>query len=287
MPRLFLLMSKLLLLALLLCAVPGTLVGQNAAQATATQPEDALPADTPSTTCFSTFASGSGPTYFKWCVTRNGNIVSLESPKGVEHIRGHHIQEGYGLCDFFPITPLYYWDFAGGGSSGWNPSVIVQPNGPNTFPLTIKRTTTDGFYELDQAFSQKTDERSIVITMQVFETGCIGTCGAGTFVSRYANIDADNTNINDFDQGKESAWGYNSGSAGVMLSASPVPSSYYTNRAYFDGAGAYPLSQGPPTQCNGGNTAGPFQGDGVVWVYQFFQQNVLSPGTVRFEYKRF
>ena len=281
-PRLVLLMSTLLLLALLLCAVPGSLVGQDAGQGTAAQLADA-----PSNACFSTFTSGSGPTYFKWCVTRNGNIVSLQSPEGVEHIRGHHIQEGYSLCDFFPIEPLYYWDFADGGSSGWNPSVIVQPHGPNTFPLTIQRRTTDGMFELDQTFSQKLSERSIVITMQVFETGCIGTCGSGTWVSRYANIDANNTNINYFDQSKDSAWGYNSGGAGVMLSATPAPSSYYTNRAYFDGAGAYPLSQGPPTQCDGGTTTGPFKGDGVVWVYQFFQENVSSPGTVTFEYKRF
>ena len=238
-------------------------------------------------TCFSTYSSGSGPSYFKWCVSQNGNIVSIESPKGMEHIHGAHIQEGYAVCDSYTDPMLAYWDFADGGSSGWNAPTVIQPNGPNTFPLTIERTTTDGMFQLNQVFSQNASEKIVTIKMTVDERGCIGTCGAGVFVFRFANIDADNSSTNWFDQGAESAWGYNSGSPGVILYATAPAASLVSKRAWFDGAGAFLLSDGPPTQCNGNGTSAPFQGDGAVEVYQFFQESVSSPGTVGFEYKRF
>jgi hypothetical protein len=285
---LFTLLMFALLLQTAVCTAQATSMSRDTTSNTPVRRNQPSPGKPLSDTCFSTYASGSGPTYFKWCVTENGNVVSIESPKGIEHIRGANIQEGYSICDFTPITPLYYWDFADAGDSGnWNAPVIVQPNGPNTFPLTIQRRTADGMFELDQKFSQNTAERIITIKMTVYETGCIGTCGAGLYVFRYANIDANNTNMNWFDQGADSAWGYNSGSPGVILYATPPPTSYFSKRAYSDGAGAFPLSDGPPSACNGDGTTGPFLGDGAVEVYQFFKENIGSPGTVGFEYKRF
>jgi hypothetical protein len=51
------------------------------------------------TDCYATFTSGAGATAFNFCVTANGNVLSLESPAGAEHIRVGVFLEGYSICD--------------------------------------------------------------------------------------------------------------------------------------------------------------------------------------------
>ena len=52
-----------------------------------------------------------------------------------------------------------------GQESGWGASSIVQPGGPNTFPLTITRTSTDGALRLKQIFTLNTELKEMFIEM--------------------------------------------------------------------------------------------------------------------------
>src|SRR5262249_39740141 len=114
--------------------------------------------------CQSTFTSGSGLTFMEFCVTQNGNITEFQSPQGVEHIREGSFGEGYGICDFDNLNR--YYDYADFGDTGnWLDPVLKQPNGPNTFPLTITRTTADGVFTLTQVFSQTPGERIVKVAM--------------------------------------------------------------------------------------------------------------------------
>lgn len=113
--------------------------------------------------CQSTFAFGSGLTYLSFCVTANGNVLYLTSPQGYQHFGG---TEGYSLCD--AGTGNVYWDYAAhGDDAAWGAPTVTQPNGPNTFPLTIKRTTVDGIFTLTQKFTWNTAEHIVAVSMTV------------------------------------------------------------------------------------------------------------------------
>src|SRR5690348_4566906 len=83
-------------------------------------------------TCFSATSTGAGATLFNECLSKDGNIVLYESPAGRSHMTS--LQEGYVLCA--GGDQASYYD-AGTSESGWGPATTTQPNGPNTFPLTI------------------------------------------------------------------------------------------------------------------------------------------------------
>jgi len=77
---------------------------QPEAKAASAQP-GATPDDLSATqACSYSFASGSGNSYMGFCVSANGNIVSIQTPQGHEHIAvpGANIAEGYGICDTRP-----------------------------------------------------------------------------------------------------------------------------------------------------------------------------------------
>lgn len=123
--------------------------------------------------------SGSAAAYLKVCISREGNIVNLESPKTREHIDAGQPLEGYRACWWKPS--------AAGSPSGtmeirsavdpdpffqdWAPAYrIDQPNGPNTFPLSIYRRTLDGSLQVKQDFARDSAERDLTITMTVTNT---------------------------------------------------------------------------------------------------------------------
>src|SRR5947208_526305 len=108
-----------LLLALGLLAAGAVAQGLN--QSAGGSPEPG------STACASTYTSGTGATFFQWCVTANGNIVSLQSPAGEEHIFEGTVGEGYQICNF--TDSVAYTDYAAAADTGnWKPSVVTQPN---------------------------------------------------------------------------------------------------------------------------------------------------------------
>src|SRR4029077_13967785 len=97
--------------------------------------------------CFASLSSGSGLTLMKVCISKDGNLTKFESPAGFDQIGlGNLWRDGYSICTGnlpnFPNVPEGY--DAGASEAGFGAPVIVQPNGPNTLPLTITRTTTDG-----------------------------------------------------------------------------------------------------------------------------------------------
>jgi hypothetical protein len=95
-------------------------------------------------TCFASYTAGSGPTFLSFCVTNTGNIMQLQSPAGVYHISS----EGYAVCSSYDpsnLAPLPVAYDAAYFESDWGAPTITQPNGPNTFPLTIVRSSTGGF----------------------------------------------------------------------------------------------------------------------------------------------
>jgi hypothetical protein len=233
-----------------------------------------------STACQSTYTSGSGTTFFRFCVTANGNIAEFQSPAGFEHFLIGGPGEGYGVCN--NETKVRYYDYVG-DSGNWKNAVITQPGGPNTFPLKVARSSSDGVFTLTQAFSRNSNERIAGIAMTLKNNAS----SPKTFtLLRFANVNAnnggyDNAFDNEFDSGIDAAWGYNSQLFGVRLSTVPTSVEH---------AGFVDLTNDGPDPCSPGVSSPPSQpyyGDGgVVMAYVL----ALAPGgstTVNVEYKRF
>lgn len=227
-----------------------------------------------STTCASTYTSGSGPTLFQWCVTSNGNIISIQSPQGEEHIL-LKAGEGYQLCDFTALVA--YTDYAADADSGnWKASVVTQPGGPNTFPLAIKRTTSDGKYTLTQKFSQIPSTFTINIATTVKNNT---TSSPFLYAYRYADLaidDGANSSIDWFDQGASAAWGYLPFQDGIMLSTGTP--------ALFHSAWATKLV---PAGCGFPSVATPANINGGVYLLHGFTAAPKSSTTFNVVYRRF
>lgn len=158
------------------------------------------------TTCFSTYTSGSGANFMKVCISRHGNLVQFESPAGSEHIRVNTIGEGYSVCGDIGGVTKFGHD-AGFNESGFGSPTITQPNGANTFPLTITRKTTDEKFQLIQKFSRDTKEKDVTITMTLknISASPISTVK----LTRYFDGDIDNDTDDDrYARTGSSVWGY-------------------------------------------------------------------------------
>jgi hypothetical protein len=227
------------------------------------------------TTCQSTFSSGSGPSLFKFCITANGNIVQLESPAGFEHVRVGDFSEGYGICDV--NANKSYVDFASSASTNWNAATRTQPNGANTFPLTIKRTTSDGLFTLTQVFSRITDERIVKVTETLKNNVPVSK---PVFLVRWMDVDADNTIDNDYaDHGNDSAWDYEQAGHGVMVYVSAQAVKHFAN--------ALDQTIFFVDPCTLAGSATPAFGDNTIYAGYNFTLGSTGSKTVSFEYKRF
>lgn len=151
-----------------------------------------------SNTCFSTHNFGSGATLMNICISDHGNLVKFESPAGFQQIgQLNTIRDGYALCSgnlpTFANVPHGY--DLGGIESGFGPPTIIQPNGANTFPLTIIRDTTDGVYRLKQAFSATSLHKELTINMTVTRLSTANCTSAGcppVRLNRHFEGDVDN-----------------------------------------------------------------------------------------------
>jgi len=161
--------------------------------------------------CSFTFTSGANLSFLKYCVTENGNITQLETPEGQEHINvgpdGVN-GEGYGICD--TDANVEYDDYAEFGDTGnWNlPSVI----GHSAKMVKIARTTADGAWTLTQTISQIAGGSPSVKIVMALKNNAKVTKTA--FLIRYADVDADGLFDNNLDATLESAFAWNSVSAG-------------------------------------------------------------------------
>jgi hypothetical protein len=223
--------------------------------------------------CQSTFTSGKGAGYMKFCITENGNVAKFESPQGYSQMYA----EGYGVCDT-TASPLAHYDHEFGASGNWTASTIVQPKGPNTFPLTIVRSTSDGIWTLTQTFSRTAASQTIKIVLALTNNSA-GTRNA--ILQRYADVDADGSGNDDYsDTTDETAWTYHSSMSinhGLALRA--VPGNTFTRSAAV-------IAPGGSDSCTRFTRTGPYFGDSAL-EYAWFLFNI-GPGdtrTVTVEYR--
>jgi hypothetical protein len=168
---------------------------------------------TASNACFSTHSLGPGESI---CISDHGNIVKVESPAGFEQIGQLNLfRDGYAICPGSPPNPVNGGYDTGGAEAGFGPPTIIQPNGPNTLPLTIIRDTTSGIYRLEQKLVKKNvdkAEKDVVITMKVKRLStadCIPDCASVPVrLQRAFEGDVDNnTGPNSrFARTKDSVW---------------------------------------------------------------------------------
>jgi hypothetical protein len=179
-----------------------------------TQPQDAL--EPLSTACFSTHASGSGNTLMRICLSNHGNLVRFESPVGVHHMGTDGIGDGYALC-YNNGTHVFGYD-AGFAEDGFDPPTISQPNGPNTFPLTITRDTF-GMFRFKQTFDWDTTEKDVTITMTLTNISTVSW--PNLILVRYFDGDIGGTASGDrWARSVDSVWGWEDNSGrGLMLTA--------------------------------------------------------------------
>lgn len=254
-----------------------TLAMTGLAQVRQTAPEAYKVSPDATTTCKLTFTSGSTVNYLQFCVTANGNIVELNSPKGFEHIKIDQVFEGYGICDFDSLNR--YYDWAGEDSGNWEPATFSG----KSLPVTIKRTTSDGIYTLTQVISQNEDDPAVLISMTLKNN----TKASHDFsLIRYADIDANNGNNDDkdyFDFDHDSAWGYNNGFNlyGVMAYSVPTTQTHF---AFVQNTFEPPDPCGPVDHLP---SATPFFGDGSVGLDWNGTLKADKSLTFKSEYKRF
>jgi hypothetical protein len=183
-----------------------------------------------SATVFSTHSCGSGNSFFKIGISDHGNLVRLESPSGVVHLSAN---EGYVICDNTPPFGEFVDGYdAGAVESGCGAPTIVQPNGPNTLPLTITRLC-GGCIEFKQEFTaagRDCKEHDLAITM----TLKLVCSDYGTFqnvrVARYFDGDLGGDATDDvYGIGFHSALGLEGGgvAAGLSLTATSFNTSHF------------------------------------------------------------
>jgi hypothetical protein len=235
------------------------------------------PFNAATTACQSTYSSGIGLTFMQFCVTENGNITNFVAPSGFSQL---FPGEGYGICDATSSFVAYYDEAIYGDSGNWLTSVITQPGGPNTFPLTITRTTSDGVWTLTQSFTRNTTERLVKVVQSLKNNTAITR---SAYFTRYADVDADGSAGNDyFDNSTFSVWGYEwfSGGGGtnhgLLLSATP---------SVFSLSG-YVAKTGGSNPCSANlNGSSPAQIDGALLYYWFATFPAHGSKKFTFEYR--
>jgi len=170
---------------------------------TASGPADAAPSPNLHT-CNYPFGSGS----LVWCVSTEGNLVSMISPAGNQNLNSNEgNNEGYVLC-----TPTGTYYGLGWGSGGFGAPTLVSLTAAS---VTIARTTTDGRYTLTQKFSRDTVERDVTLQMKLKNNG---PAASNIYLARFAEISVDNDFGDDrFDASVDSLWARD----GRAFSASP------------------------------------------------------------------
>jgi hypothetical protein len=225
------------------------------------------------TTCTYNFTAGTGNKYIKYCVTKNGNIVSFESPQGHQQISTAPIGEGYAFCDF--DASKAYYDYAGYGDSGnWNAPVTSSSSASS---VKIVRTTSDGLYTLTQTIFLSSANSLAQVTMALKNNSSVAR---HVGLLRYADVDADN-NVNDnFDYTFRNVFGYNEMGYGLLLT--------HFSGSFLNGGFSQTIPGGP-NPCNiFNNVSGPLQGvDGSIFMQYDMELAKGAAGTVVVQYKGF
>jgi hypothetical protein len=115
--------------------------------------------------CRATFVSGSGADLIRFCVSKHGNLMRLESPAGIEHIRNGSFNEGYVLCTDGTATEVGF--DIGDQEDGFDDGTVNQPGGGGTLPVVVTRNSLDGRFRLIQTFTWDPADLRVKIEMQV------------------------------------------------------------------------------------------------------------------------
>jgi len=159
-------------------------------------------------TCVQTWVvPGANNDYMEFCVTANGNIISFQSPNGIEYLDLGTLSEGYGLCDL--ETGATYDDYADYYESGTFGTATDSGGAPGTY--TIVRKTTDGAFTLTQHITKVIGTTPYAkITMALKNNT---TVDKYVYLNRWADVDPYDANVSgsfleSFDSTFNAAWGY-------------------------------------------------------------------------------
>jgi len=132
-----------------------------------------------------------------FCVSVNGNIVSIQTPQGHEQIAvpGANIAEGYGICDTRP-EGIAYNDWAWFATSNWGIPTLMSKTATS---VEIGRITGDGLFILRQKISLVPSTSSLKIVMTLSNNS--GTA-APVYLVRFADVSADGRFLNNLDSTK-------------------------------------------------------------------------------------
>lgn len=114
--------------------------------------------------CQSTFL-GNNQSQIDWCVTENGTIEYLGVSAGSNQV----VAEGYGFCS----GTGEYWVIGDSDSGNWQKSVITQPKGPNTLPLTILRASIDARVVVSQTYTWVGGNKAVGVKMKIQGNGTL------------------------------------------------------------------------------------------------------------------
>jgi hypothetical protein len=149
-----------------------------------------------STPCVYNFGSGN----LVSCASADGNLMQFQSPAGAvhEHMRVATLWEGYTIC---VNNVAAYYDL-GVVEAGFGPPVVISP--PTASAVGIRRTTTDGKFQLDQKWTRDGTERDVKVTMTLRN---LGPAATNVKLIRTGDIDVNNTPANDYyDDSVVGAW---------------------------------------------------------------------------------
>lgn len=159
--------------------------------------------------CTYEFSTGS----FKWCLSSTGNLqrwlrvlAGIGDP-GSEAIDVGLAVEGYAIC--VDNKALYHDRGEGAAARGFGPPVVVA--GPTARGITIRRTTVDGAFRLDQVWSSDGLERDLTVQMRLVNLGPTPTSTKLRLV-RIVDVDADGTSSDVFDRSRVANWFRETGS---------------------------------------------------------------------------
>jgi hypothetical protein len=218
---------------------------------------------------------GSGATFLSFSVSNHGNVIAFQSPEGAEHIKVGSVYEGYAICS--DAADPHGIDF-GSYEAGFGAATVTQPKGPNTLPLTITRSTSDGYFSLKQAFARDTTEKSVTVTMTLKNTS--GAMMTNVKLARFVDFDIDGTFGDIFTETSQSVDAVDDFGVGVMLLS--LTKSFPVLGRVED------FTLGAATTCaTGSNVLPPFSGDGAGRLV-FFLPDMKDgkSNTVKVEYIR-
>ena len=275
-----------------LSKLPARVPHVSAANASATTPQKGTSARSEADTCAYTFTvAGANNDYMEFCVSVNGNVISFQSPDGIEYLDLGTLAEGYGICDF--TSGNSYYDYSDWGiSSNWNAPVTVSSSATS---VKIERTTSDGIYTLTMTFARETGTTPYAkITMVLKNNTAVAR---DVYLIRWADIDPYDANssgsfLESFDSTINAAWGYeplnysgpNYAGYGLKLENLGVPNVPY-------GFAGYDLDTSlPPTDvCDPAANYAGYQAsvDGSVEMLYFLELGAKKSATVNSRYLAF